>query len=266
METEHLAPILVLLGPTASGKTSLAVSMAWALSAELLSVDSRQVYKGLNLGTGKDLHLYLGPQGVLPHHLIDVLDPMEAFSVAHFQEMALNAILDIQSRNKTALLCGGTGLYLDALLNAYQFSRRPDFRQQDRNYTIPAKVFGLNPPLAQRRAACQQRLLERMEQGLIKEVQGLLDQGLSVERLRWMGLEYRWVCDHLEGRISKDRLVTGLATAIQQFAKRQMTYFRKMEREGLAIDWLPWDLRPEESLEYMLQAWEIYRLDLQKNK
>lgn len=227
--------VLVLLGPTASGKTSLAVALANKLDGEIVSADSRQIYRGMDIGTGKDLIEY----GDVHYHLIDNHQIGDVYSVAHFQKEALDAIQDIISRGKMPIVCGGTGLYLESLIQQYQFSRLPDFLQEPLTYEFDFQVFGLNPSLEDRRNRISIRLKQRLAAGLLEEVQGLLERGVLEEALAWMGLEYKWSLDFIQGHIDRERFEQGLEVAIHQFAKRQMTFFRKMEKGGVAIHWIP---------------------------
>lgn len=230
--------VLVLLGPTASGKTSLAVALANKLNGEIVSADSRQIYQGMDIGTGKDLAEY----GNVPYHLIDNHQIGDVYSVAHFQKEAHDVIQEITSRGKLPIVCGGTGLYLESLINHFQFSRVPDFLEESLNYDLDFQVFGLNPTLEVRRERISNRLHQRLMEGLVEEVQALLGHGISQDALIWMGLEYKWAVHFLNGEISRDRFEQGLEVAIHQFAKRQMTYFRKMEKAGISITWIPDDL------------------------
>ena len=227
--------VLVLLGPTASGKTSLAVALANKLDGEIVSADSRQIYQGMDIGTGKDLAEY----GNVPYHLIDNHQIGDVYSVAHFQKEALDAIQEITSRGKLPIVCGGTGLYLESLINQFQFSHMPDFLEESLSYDLDFQVFGLNPALEVRRERISNRLHQRLKEGLVEEVQALLGHGISQDALTWMGLEYKWAVNFLNGEISRDRFEQGLEVAIHQFAKRQMTYFRKMEKAGIPITWIP---------------------------
>lgn len=230
--------VLVLLGPTASGKTSLAVALANKLDGEIVSADSRQIYRGMDIGTGKDLAEY----GSVPYHLIDNHQIGDVYSVAHFQKEAHDVIQEITSRGKLPIVCGGTGLYLESLINHFQFSRVPDFLEESLNYDLDFQVFGLNPTLEVRRERISNRLHQRLMEGLVEEVQALLGHGISQDALIWLGLEYKWAVHFLNGEISRDRFEQGLEVAIHQFAKRQMTYFRKMEKAGISITWIPDDL------------------------
>ena len=218
--------LLVLLGPTASGKTALAVDLARRLDGEIISADSRQIYKGLDIGTGKDLAEY----GDIPYHLIDHHTLGDHYSVAHFQKEAYDAIQDVLSRGKQPILCGGTGLYIEALLANYSFSHVPH---------LTYRVFGLNPEVGNRRARISTRFQARLAAGLIEEVEGLLAQGAAEADFIRLGLEYKWIVHYLHGEISRERFEEGLEVAIHQFAKRQMTYFRKMEKAGISISWIP---------------------------
>lgn len=223
------------MGPTASGKTALAVSLAKLLNGEIVSADSRQIYRGMDIGTGKDLAEY----GTIPYHLIDNHEIGDKYSVAHFQKEALDAIQNIVSRGKLPIVCGGSGLYLESLIQQYQFSHVPDFLQEPLKYDFDFQVFGLNPALDIRRERISIRLKQRLADGLVQEVEGLLAQGVSAESLAWMGLEYKWTLNFISGDIDRERYEQGLEVAIHQFAKRQMTFFRKMEKGGIGINWIP---------------------------
>jgi len=227
--------LIVLLGPTASGKTALAVNLATRLNGEIISADSRQIYKGLDIGTGKDLREY----GQVPYHLIDNHRLGDHYSVAHFQKEAVDAIQDVLARGKQPILCGGTGLYIEALLANYSFSHLPDFLEEPVLLDMPYCVFGLNPEIGFRRQRISNRLEERLNAGLVEEVEDLLAQGASADDFIRLGLEYKWIIEYLRGEITRTRFELGLAVAIHQFAKRQMTFFRKMEKAGIAISWIP---------------------------
>ncbi len=241
--------VLVILGPTASGKTALAVDLANQLGGEIVSADSRQIYQGMDIGTGKDLEEY----GSVPYHLIDNHGIGDVYSVAHFQKEAIDAIQDISRRGKFPIVCGGTGLYLESLIQQFEFSRVPDFLNKPLNYQIDFQIFGLNPTLDIRRDRISKRLKQRLEAGLVEEVKGLLDRGVSKEDLAWMGLEYKWTLNYLMGDITQERFEQGLEVAIHQFAKRQMTYFRKMERGGDDITWIPDSLDFQEKSDFVLK-------------
>jgi tRNA dimethylallyltransferase len=150
------------------------------------------------------------------------------------------------------VLCGGTGLYIDALLSNYEFSHIPDFLEENQFLNRPYLVFGLNPSVELRRERCSLRLKQRIDEGLIQEVEDLLAKGVSAEDLKWLGLEYKWIVNYLEGKLSLDIFQKGLEISIQQFAKRQMTFFRKMERSGIDIQWVPFELSVQERLDWII--------------
>jgi tRNA dimethylallyltransferase len=227
--------LIVLLGPTASGKTALAVDLAKRLDGEIISADSRQIYKGLDIGTGKDLLEY----GDVPYHLIDNHVLGDHYSVAHFQKEAIDAIQEVLRRGKQPILCGGTGLYIEALLANYSFSHLPHFLDKPIALDLTYRVFGLNPEVSLRRARISARFQARLAEGLIEEVEGLLAQGAAEDDFIRLGLEYKWIVMYLRGEVSRERFEEGLEVAIHQFAKRQMTYFRKMEKAGILISWIP---------------------------
>lgn len=280
---------LVVLGPTASGKTTLGVELARALNGEIVSADSRQVYRGLDIGSGKDLAEYTEGSNPIPYHLIDYCDLDHEFSVFEFQKRAYEAISEIQACEQLPIIVGGTGLYLDALLSAYRMVEVPEnpvFRSsltmmsntelvtrltmlkgdlhnttdtEDRERLIraieiesytqhnpPEPAPELHPfilgihwprPILHQRIAL--RLKDRLDNGMIEEVEGLFKSGVSSERLDSLGLEYRFVAEYLQGTIkNKNDLLQKLLPAIKNFAKRQGTWFRRMEKKGVAIHWL----------------------------
>jgi tRNA dimethylallyltransferase len=284
-----LAPscnLLVILGPTASGKTRLGVGAARLLGGEIISADSRQVFRGMDLGTGKDLAEY----GEVPFHLIDILEPGSEFNVFAFQQRFLDVFAEIGARGHLPVLVGGTGLYLDAVLKGYRLvevPENPELRRElealsdeelrqrllalklqqhnltdllDRQRLIRAieiaegeqataaaapplpelrpLVFGLRWARAELRRRISARLKERLDQGLINEVAQLHAGGVAWERLEFYGLEYRFVARHLKGELGRNDMVQKLESAIHDFAKRQETWFRRMERQGVEIHWL----------------------------
>jgi tRNA dimethylallyltransferase len=284
--------LLVLLGPTASGKTHLAVQAARQLDGEIISADSRQVYRGLDIGSGKDLEEY----GATPYHLIDIVDPGYEFSLFAFSQAFRHAFREIKGRKRLPILCGGTGLYLDAILQRYELvkvgenkvlrqeleplpllslqerlrSLRPEQHNttdlEDRSRLIRAIeiaigedlatarplefpdlnpiIFGLRWPREQLRKRITQRLRQRLEQGMIEEVEGLHKAGVTWETLDFYGLEYRFVGQYLQGQLNRNDLFQKLNSAIHQFAKRQETWFRRMERQGVVIHWLEGEADP----------------------
>jgi tRNA dimethylallyltransferase len=292
--------LLVLLGATASGKTQVGVRIARALNGEIISADSRQVYRGMDLGTGKDLKEY----GEVPYHLIDIVDPGYEFSVFEFQHRFVSAFLDIQGRGKLPILVGGTGLYLEAVLKGYRLVEVPpnpelrseleplsleeladhlkaihpslhnttDLRHRERIIRAieiaqfnadPMKqpflpdlspiVFGIRWP---REVLCQRitrRLRERINQGMMEEIKRLHKAGVSFEKLEFYGLEYRYGAMYLRGLITRNDLFQKLNSAIHQFAKRQETWFRRMERRGTRIHWVPGDKDPAGKILEMLK-------------
>lgn len=278
--------LIVVLGPTASGKTALGVTLAASLSGEIVSADSRQVFRGMDIGTGKDLHEY----GSVPYHLIDRLAPGNEFSVYDFQQWAYSAIEEIRGRRRLPIVVGGTGLYLDALLKSYWMVAAPEnpqlraemaeldlsslqqrlqaLRPEQHNRTdlddrerliraieiavaeqaapdpapapsIEPLVFGIRWPRELLRQRIRTRLRQRLEQGMVDEVEALLAQGVSHAALDYYGLEYRFVSRHLQGLLNRNDMEQKLYSAICQFATRQETWFRRMERQGCSIHWLP---------------------------
>ncbi len=278
--------LLVVLGPTASGKTHLAVQAARQLNGEIISADSRQVYRGLDIGSGKDLDEY----GTTPYHLIDEVDPGYEFSLFDFAYAFSQMFSEIRGRNRLPILAGGTGLYLDAILRGYDLvavdenlalrkelepfsldalrerlkTLRPDQHNtsdiNDRSRMIRAieiaegeqqtaarplampplipQVFGLKWPRELLRQRITKRLRERLDHGLVEEVENLQASGVSWQTLDYYGLEYRFVAQYLRGQLNRNDLFQKLNSAIHQFAKRQETWFRRMERQGVVIHWL----------------------------
>ncbi|MDT8440208.1 MAG: tRNA (adenosine(37)-N6)-dimethylallyltransferase MiaA [Desulfuromonadales bacterium] len=278
--------LLVLLGPTASGKTKLAVAAARALHGEILSADSRQVYRGLDLGSGKDLADY----GEVPYHLIDLVAPTVEFSLFDFIRAFCTAFSAVAARGHLPILAGGSGLYLDAVVRGYTLTAAPpdpalrqqladlsldalrarllELRPQQHNRTdlesrerllraleiamaerdgtgetlrlppLRPRVYGLTWPRDELRRRIARRLKERLAAGLLDEVAGLHAAGVSWATLDFFGLEYRFVARHLRGELTHNDLFQQLNSAIGQFAKRQETWFRRMQRQGVAIHWL----------------------------
>lgn len=284
--------LLVVLGPTASGKTRLAVGLARHFGGEIISADSRQVFQGMDIGSGKDLNEY----GTVPYHLIDILPAGEEYNVFRFQQHFLEVFDTINSHALLPILCGGTGMYLDAALRGYrllpvpentllraELSGRTDgelahMLQQvrprqhnttdllDRMRTIRAieiaryeqehqhqqspmpeirpLIFGIRWERALLRRRITDRLTERLRQGMVEEVQSLHDNGISWERLSYYGLEYRYVGAFLRGELHYEEMFSNLNSAIHDFAKRQETWFRRMERNGVAIIWVAGEKDP----------------------
>lgn len=232
--------IIVVLGPTASGKTRYAVELAQRLGlpAEIISADSRQVYRGMDIGTGKDL----GEYGAVPYHLIDIADAGTQYNVYRFQQDFIRAYADIRARGAVPVLCGGTGMYINAVIAGYDFRSRAPLsaaRSEAAREGLPQRPYCIGTLVSRelRAARIDARLDARLRDGMIREIQGLLDSGISAETLISYGLEYKYVTLHLTGQLGYDEMRSRLATAIHQFAKRQMTWFRGMERSGVTIHW-----------------------------
>jgi tRNA dimethylallyltransferase len=286
MTTHPSSNILTILGPTASGKTHLAVALARELGGEIISADSRQVFRGMDIGSGKDIHEY----GNIPYHLIDILESGEEFSVFAFLRHFREAFTSISRRSRLPILCGGTGLYLDATLRGYRMVEvaedaalrseleyrgsdelaamlcelKPDQHNSsdlmDRSRTIRAieiaryekehsteelpipelrpLVIGIRWERSELRKRITERLRLRLENGMIEEVQHLHDGGVPWERLDYYGLEYRYIGTYLQGKMNRGDMFQKLNSAIHNFAKRQENWFRKMEKNGVIINWV----------------------------
>ena len=284
--------LIVILGPTASGKTRLGAKLAALWDSEIISADSRQVYRGMDIGTGKDLADYEVDGRVVPFHMIDIIDPREEFSVYDYQQLFYRCFRGIRSRGIIPLLVGGSGMYIESVLLGYKMPRVPvdlelrrgmehksteelidilkglkpvlhnvsDFgdrsrilraieiaaapRQDEDDSGAPeirAGVFGILWERERLKERIADRLRSRLDEGLIEEVERLRAKGLSWERLEEFGLEYRYVSRFLKGEISRSELFSTLETRIFQFAKRQMTWFRRMEKRGILINWVRGD-------------------------
>ena len=296
--------LLVILGPTASGKTKVGVEVARALEGEIISADSRQVYRGMDIGTGKDL----GEYGSIPYHLIDLVDPGYEFNVFEFQRRFVEAFTGIQARGRLPIVVGGTGMYLDAVLQGYRFLEVPEnprLRQElaalslenlanrlkganpklhnttdllDRERLMraieiaefrggrnnPLKpfpemspiVFGIRFERTILRQRITQRLRERMNRGMIAEVEELLKKGVAFQTLEFYGLEYRFVAKFLKGELNKNDMFQKLNSAIHQFAKRQETWFRRMERQGISIHWVDGHRDPVATILQKIKSWQ----------
>lgn len=281
--------IITVLGPTATGKTRLAVMLARDFNAEVVSADSRQVYRGMDIGTGKDLSEYVVDGQKVPYHLIDIAEPGVEYNVAQYQQAAYVAMDQIRSRGREIVLCGGSGMYVEALLGGFRlapitrdpgcyaslnaksdeeliemlksfralhnhtdtcerprlikaveielyYQQHPEW--QDVNHPIPSVIIGLAGDRDLIRQKITNRLRQRLEEGMIEEVELLIKNGASVEQLIRYGLEYKFVTMYLLNQISKEDMFEKLNVAIHQFSKRQMTWFRKMERSGFVIHWV----------------------------
>lgn len=287
----HVKQMVTILGPTASGKTPLAAALAVALGdGEIISADSRQVYRRMDIGTGKDLADY----GDVPYHLIDICEPGTKYNLFQYQQDFYDAYLDIEDRGRRPILCGGTGLYIEAVLKGYHLSpvpQNPELRQRLEGKTlaeltqilealkaqtgtamhnttdvdtpqrairaieieqfnllhpvplrelppVDSLIIGVNIDRELRREKITRRLKARLDEGMVDEVRRLLDEGIAPADLIYYGLEYKFVTEYIVGQLSYDEMFSRLEIAIHQFAKRQMTWFRGMERRGFTIHWI----------------------------
>lgn len=278
--------VIVILGPTASGKTKLAVQLAQQIDAEIISADSRQIYRRMDIGTGKDLTEYQG----IPYHLIDIREPGAKYNLGNFIADFHQTHQSILKKGKHTILCGGTGLYLQSVIQQTPYALIPsitgfkeslagkttpelmerlgayvcpldfqidhstnkrivraieilEFLQQNpefkpRQQAPEALVIGLNPPLENRRESISKRLNERIKSGFLQEVEQLLTEGVSHDQLQYYGLEYKYASLYLLEQVDYTTFFTKLETEIHRYAKRQMTYFRKMEKDGIKIHWI----------------------------
>ena len=288
MNNKNTFDLIVVLGATATGKTKLAVQIANELNGEIISADSRQIYKKMDIGTGKDYNEYSIKDHQIKYHLIDILEPQYDYSVYQFQKDFKQAFDQIKLNNKVPILCGGTGLYIESVLLDYAlFKASPNLKLRqnlekkslDELRTIageeflkntndseinnkrriirfieklnqkdqsPKQIIKIKSPLIlgtkfERdiiRKKISIRLLQRLEEGLIEEVNNLIKDGISYERLESIGLEYKFVSYYLKKQLTRDELIIKLTTAIQQFAKRQLSWYRRMERRSLKINWI----------------------------
>lgn len=281
--------LVTILGPTASGKTQLAAALAYDLNTEIISADSRQIYRGMDLGTGKDLEDYVIQGRSIPYHLIDIADAGYRYNLFEYQRDFLVAYQDMKERGLLPVFCGGTGLYLESVLKAYRMTPVPEnieLRRQlegksldelteilktyktlhnqtdvdtakrairaieiadhyqrnpltERAFPdIHSLIIGVNIDRELRREKITRRLHQRLEEGMVEEVRGLLEKGIPAENLIYYGLEYKYLTQYVIGELSYEQMVHDLEIAIHQFAKRQMTWFRGMERRGFTIHWL----------------------------
>ncbi|MDR1156616.1 MAG: tRNA (adenosine(37)-N6)-dimethylallyltransferase MiaA [Bacteroidales bacterium] len=291
--------LLVILGPTAGGKTSVAAHWAHRNSGEIISADSRQVYRGMTIGTGKDYADYMVDGQPVLRHCIDIAEPGDHYNVYEYQKDFLRAYNDILIRGKTPVLCGGSGMYIEAAINGYRLIQAPmneelrkeletktdgeltvqlaslktlhnssdtdtrkrmvraieiamyraEHPQEDSNYPeMHPLLIGVKYDRESRRRRITQRLRQRLDEGMVEEAQSLLDQGLTSEQLEYYGLEYRFLAKYIARELNYTQMFEQLNTAIHQFAKRQMTWFRRMERNGATIWWLDGYMPMEEKL------------------
>ena len=303
--------MITILGPTASGKTNLATHLAARLNAEIISADSRQVYRGMDIGTGKDLADYVVNGHVIPYHLIDICESGTKYNLFRYQQDFLDCYEDIRSRGALPILCGGTGLYIEAVLKGYSLSPVPqnpalrtelegknleeltnilvDLKRRNHsvmhnktdvdscqrairaieietyNLTKPTEerqcppidslIIGVDIDREERRRKITKRLKERLKAGMIDEVDGLLKRGIPADDLIYYGLEYKFVTEYIIGKLTYEEMFQQLEIAIHQFAKRQMTWFRGMERRGFTIHWVNAARKMEDKVEEILKLW-----------
>lgn len=297
--------LITILGPTASGKTTLGVALADAIDGEIISADSRQIYRGMDLGTGKDIEEYTLNGKLIPYHLIDIVDAGYKYNVFEYQQDFLKAYEEIKAKQKPVVLCGGTGLYLESILKGYKLlpvEENPELRKslegksleeltdilikykelhnstdidtckrairaieiaeyyltqpaEERSFpSLKSLIIGVDINRELRRSKISKRLKQRLDEGMVEEVKSLIEKGIAPEDLIYYGLEYKYLTLYVIGEITYDEMFTQLETAIHQFAKRQMTWFRGMERKGFKINWIDASLSTEEKLK------EIYKL------
>ena len=242
--------MITILGPTACGKTTFAAHLAARLDGEIISADSRQVYRGMDIGTGKDLNDYVVDGRPIPYHLIDIVEPGERYNVFRFQRDFLRAYKSIVERGKFPILCGGTGLYIESIARRYELDEATD-DENKRIADIADKnlLVGLKIDRELRRKRISERLQQRLDEGMVDEIRRLLAAGVSSDKLIRYGLEYKYLTLYVIEELSYEEMVRLLEIAIHQFAKRQMTYFRGMEeRRGVKIHWIDATLPMEEKL------------------
>ena len=301
--------MITILGPTASGKTPVAAALALSTEGEIISADSRQVYRRMDIGTGKDLADYNVDGVKIPYHLIDIAEPGTKYNLFQYQQDFHNAYDDIRSRGKLPILCGGTGLYIEAVLGGYQLSPVPQNQQlrdslasktlekltdmllelkrkngsNMHNHTdvdtaqrairaIEIETYNLEHPTPERqlppvdslivgididrnlrREKITRRLKARLDEGMVDEIRALINEGINPDDLIYYGLEYKFVTEYAVGNMSYDEMFRQLEIAIHQFAKRQMTWFRGMERRGFHINWIDATLPMEEKIKKILK-------------
>lgn len=296
--------LITILGPTASGKTPLATALAARMDAEIISADSRQVYRRMDLGTGKDLQDYTVGNTQIPYHLIDICEPGYKYNVFEYQRDFLLAYESIKAKGKFPILCGGTGMYLESVLRGYRLipvPENPELRQslvdksleeltemlgkykvlhnttdvdtakrairaieieeyylhaekEEREFPqLDSLVIGVDINRELRREKISRRLRQRLDEGMVDEVKALMDEGVSAEDLIYYGLEYKYLTQYVTGQLTYEEMVRQLEIAIHQFAKRQMTWFRGMERRGIKIHWIDATLSMDEKVEEIIR-------------
>ena len=307
--------MITILGPTASGKTPVAARLAAEIGGEVISADSRQVYRRMDIGTGKDLEDYTISNNqypiTVPYHLIDIREPGTKYNLFEYQQDFYDVYQDIRSRGAVPILCGGTGLYIEAVLKGYKLSPVPqnqalrdslegksldeltqiltelkaktgsnmhnttdvdscqrairaiEIETYNIEHPTPLRelppvdslIIGINIDRELRREKITRRLKTRLDNGMVEEVKALLDEGIPAEDLIYYGLEYKFLTEYLTGQLTYDEMFTRLEIAIHQFAKRQMTWFRGMERRGFKINWIDATLPMEEKIERIRTLW-----------
>ena len=296
--------LITVLGPTACGKTRLAVALADRIGGEILSADSRQVYRGMDIGTGKDLADYVINGRHIPYHLIDIVEPGSKYNVYEFQGDFLKAYRGVVERGTQPVMCGGTGLYIESVLRGYRLipvPENPELRRSLEGKTLaeltgilkgykslhnttdvdtckrairaieieecyrntPVEVgrfpqikslnIGIDISRDLRRELISSRLEKRINEGMVDEVKGLLERGIPSQDLIYYGLEYKYVTLYVTGQLDYRYLLQELEVAIHQFAKRQMTWFRGMERRGIKIEWIPFELSMDRKVDYIVE-------------
>lgn len=296
--------LIAILGPTASGKTPFAAALAHRLQTEIISADSRQIYRSMDLGTGKDLADYTIDGETVPYHLIDIAEPGYKYNVFEYQRDFLKAYEEIKAKGRLPILCGGTGMYLEAVLKGYRLMpvpENPELRScladrsleelthilsqyktlhnstdvdtakrairaieieeyyarhpvSEREFPkLNSLIIGVDIDRELRRQKITRRLKQRLSEGMVDEVKGLLARGISPDDLIYYGLEYKYLTLYVIGELTYDEMFTKLETAIHQFAKRQMTWFRGMERRGFTIEWISAELPIEEKITFVLE-------------
>jgi tRNA dimethylallyltransferase len=300
--------LVVITGPTAGGKTSLAARLALQLGGEVVSADSRQVYRSMDIGTGKDLDDYVVDGVEVPNHLIDIVDPGYKYNVYEYQRDFLAVYNDLKKRSVFPVVCGGSGMYVDSIISGYRLIEIPPdpelrielekktmeelteilrgykhlhnntdidtkkravraieiemyYKKDEHRITslpeIKSLIIGIKYDREIRRERISQRLRERLDGGMIEEVKGLLERGLDSDTLIYYGLEYKYLTLYLTGNTSYDEMFRSLETAIHRFAKRQMTWFRGMERKGILIHWLDGEMPVEEKIERIISLFNL---------
>jgi tRNA dimethylallyltransferase len=295
--------LITILGPTASGKTTLAAHLAKCIKSEIISADSRQVYRSMDIGTGKDLSDYCADGVTIPYHLIDIVDPGYKYNLFEYQRDFLQVYNHIRQKGITPILCGGTGLYIESVLKGYKLVPVPEnpllrsdleqysldelteklkqYKQLHNTTDVDTKkrairaieieeyylkhkadipefpsinslIIGVDIERDLRRDKISKRLRSRLDEGMVDEVKSILNSGVSPEDLIYYGLEYKYLTNYVIGNISYDEMVTELEIAIHQFAKRQMTWFRGMERRGFSIEWVDATLSIDAKIEKIL--------------